>query len=411
MWMMSGFSALEGFKLSTTDDAKNTKTSSTDDTKRIEVRNEVVKEEVKDRPVNLAILPSGSPVIPMRWEIESMEWNAKNLQLGKMLPKSLTEGRSAAEAYNAALSIIGRGREVGIPPQASLERIKWINNTPTLDAEGKWGIVINYINNLYKEYQKKGMSETEIDKILPHLDVIEHTDKRCVIEGNRPPIFRKTQTYTWTIEMAKKIVVMEKGKEIKLAEKQTWKNYEHDMLMSRCKAEICRQMWPDLTMGISYTGEEAESFSEENMPDYKQHTINVPFTDTPAKPMETDDLDFSKPKEFETKEIKTFDTPKTITGVIKDQTIDSFHFIPAGSQTEYLINRSLCETGVNPDRSDKITLSQKDWDIIINGEKKEEKKPEPTMTQTKTVLGDDLKLHKAATTIPAVFDDDILEGK
>ena len=391
--------------------------STTDDTKKVDpVIKETLEEKKESRLINLAILPSGGSVIPMKWEIESMEWNAKQAFMGRMLPKTLLEGRTAQEAYQAALTIIGRGREVGIPPMASLERIKWINNTPTMDAEAKWGIVINQINTLYKEYKKQGLSEEEIEKIIPHLDVVEHTNTRCVIRGNRPPMFKNMQTYEWTIEMAQNITVMEKNKEIKLSEKQVWKNYAHDMLLSRGKSLFCRQVWPDVTMGISYTEEEAESFTPEDIPNYKTNAILTESIDfiKPPKPPQTDDIDFSPPKpEPKKEEPKKEETtlPKRpnpeqkkeepepnikIEGIIAKQLKTKLYFRPKDTDLEYILPITICVIQDIGNGKTILEVLESEWKKLT---------PMKVSEKDRMILNDDLKPDIIKGVKKPIFDD------
>jgi len=144
--------------------------------------------------------------------------------LGQTLVKSglLPQGVKTPEA---AVAIILKGRELGIPPMQALSHIHVISGKPTLSAELMLAMVMRAGHEVW---------------------VVETTAKRCEIAGKRRGSTRE-QSLAFTIGDAQQAGVLSNP---------TWKKYPDAMLRARAISAFCRMFAPDVLMGASYTPEE-----------------------------------------------------------------------------------------------------------------------------------------------------------
>jgi hypothetical protein len=152
-------------------------------------------------------------------------------------PKDWTEARSLAQIAVAsryfavkspeeALVILMTGRELGLSAMQSLRGIYVVQGRPVLSADL---MVAAVVSSPRCEYWQP----------------IESTAERCTIETKRrgaPAPVRKT----WAAEDAKRAGLT--GKDI-------WKSYPAQMLRHRCAADLAREVYPDLLMGVYVPGE------------------------------------------------------------------------------------------------------------------------------------------------------------
>lgn len=136
----------------------------------------------------------------------------------------LTRVRKASEAAVILLT----GRELGLAPMQSLRGIYVVNGTPVLSADLLVAVV-----------RRSGLCAS--------WRVVESTPERCTIstlrQGESEPA-----TKTWTMGDAKRAQVT--GKPI-------WGQYPAQMLRHRCAADLAREVYPDVVLGL-YTPEELE---------------------------------------------------------------------------------------------------------------------------------------------------------
>lgn len=162
-----------------------------------------------------------------------------------MLPsvKTLSEGICDTEfvpralrgkAYAVAACVL-TGRELGLGPMESLQKIYLVEGRPSLSAEVMRSLVLRAGHDLR----------------FPVL-----TDREVKVEGRRAGGTDWT-TLTWTIADAQRIGV---------ANKDVWKKYPRTMLANRATAEICRLMFADALGGVSYTPDEVEEMESEGTP-------------------------------------------------------------------------------------------------------------------------------------------------
>lgn len=117
------------------------------------------------------------------------------------------------------------GQEIGLGISAALSYIHVINGRPTLSAEGMVALVRS------KAHSISGTS----------------TDQAAVVRGKRADTGDE-MTVEWTMAMAERA---------KLAKKDTWAQFPEAMLWARAVSQLCRMLFPDVLLGLSYTPEEA----------------------------------------------------------------------------------------------------------------------------------------------------------
>ena len=128
-------------------------------------------------------------------------------------------------AEEAAMLLI-TGRELGLSPMQSLRGIYVVNGRLVLSADLLVAIV-----------RRSGLCES--------WQVVTSTAERCTIETKRrgePTAARKT----WTMEDARRASLNGKG---------TWGSYPAQMLRHRCAADLAREVYPDVVLGL-YAPEE-----------------------------------------------------------------------------------------------------------------------------------------------------------
>lgn len=136
-----------------------------------------------------------------------------------LLPNGITKPE-------AAVAIMLAGRELELAPMFALKNIAVIQGTPAL-SEQAMGLLIRRAGH--------------------KLRVIESTNERCVVEGERTDDPGHKLRVQFTVEDAKRAGLLGKS---------SWKNYTRAMLRARAKAELGRSMFEDALAGLVYTVEE-----------------------------------------------------------------------------------------------------------------------------------------------------------
>lgn len=127
----------------------------------------------------------------------------------------------------AALLIIQKGVELGIPPTYALSNISVINGKPVTGAELMLALI-------YRDHGDQAIRITET------------TAERCEIAYKRRS-WPGTEVVAWTTEDAKKAGLLAKG--------GPWSQYPAAMLRARCISACARMAFPDSIGGL-YTPEE-----------------------------------------------------------------------------------------------------------------------------------------------------------
>jgi len=128
-----------------------------------------------------------------------------------------------------AAVILLTGRELGLSPMQSLRGIYVVNGTPVLSADLLVAVV-----------RRSGLCGS--------WRVTESTPERCTITTTRVGE-TEPSTRTWTMADARRANVT--GKPI-------WSQYPAQMLRHRCAADLAREVYPDVVLGL-YTPEEMDS--------------------------------------------------------------------------------------------------------------------------------------------------------
>jgi len=158
------------------------------------------------------------------------EWQTI-LEMGKVLHQSgiLPEYiRSPA----AAVAIIQKGREVGVPPMAAIAGISFVKGKATMGAELMHACIIR-------------------DHGSAALYVRESTDTHCAVAYNRPGL-PGAMEFTFTIEMAKAAGLTGTGRN---GEPSMYTKYPAAMLRSRAISYVAKMAFPD-SIGGMLTSEE-----------------------------------------------------------------------------------------------------------------------------------------------------------
>lgn len=154
--------------------------------------------------------------------LEPVNLLAKGIANTDFVPKALR-----GKEYAVAACVL-TGREMGLGPMESLQKIYVVEGRPSLSAELMRSLVM---------------------RAGHELRFTELTDKKVTLEGRRAGSDAWTSV-TWTIADAQRIGVT--GKDV-------WRKYPRAMLANRATSELCRLVFPDALAGISYTDEEIES--------------------------------------------------------------------------------------------------------------------------------------------------------
>jgi hypothetical protein len=178
---------------------------------------------------------SWAPMLPAVGDL------ASKISSTSFVPKSL-RGKPAETA-----ACILAGREIGIGPMESLQKIHVVDGRPTMSAELMRSLVL------------RAGHEIRFATL---------TDDTVIAEGRRAG----SETWTsvkWTIKDATRIG---------LASKQVWKQYPRQMLSARATSELCRLLFPDALGGISYTPEDID----DDQPASKPAAVTIVRESKPA---------------------------------------------------------------------------------------------------------------------------------
>ncbi|RIT69240.1 hypothetical protein [Mycobacteroides abscessus] len=187
--------------------------------------------------------------------METAHQLAKAMVRTQMVPK-----RFFGKADDAAAAIL-YGAELGLNPIQSLQRVVPIHGMPSLEARTMVGLL-----------KSRGHK----------IRTVEQSDTSVTVEGEAPD--GETSTSTWTIERAIQAgyvpipscdtslrrpsvdedwVTVTKtwdGKaRVSVVGNMKYITDPQTMLKAKAQAEVCRELAPDVLMGISYTREELES--------------------------------------------------------------------------------------------------------------------------------------------------------
>lgn len=178
----------------------------------------------------------------------------------KMVRTSIVPKRYVGKPDDATAAIL-YGAELGLNPIQSLQRVVPIHGMPTLEARTMVGLL-----------KSRGYK----------IRTVEQSNESVTVDGEAPD--GETSTSTWTIERATQAgyvptpssdtslrrpsvdedwVTVTKtwdGKaKVSVVGNMKYITDPQTMLKAKAQAEVCRELAPDVLMGISYTREELES--------------------------------------------------------------------------------------------------------------------------------------------------------
>lgn len=174
--------------------------------------------------------------LSLREEFEITLKQCKSFVLSGLLPDSITKGVTSEVAIAKALTIVYKGKELGLPPLYSLSSINIIKGKPCLSAELMLALI-------YKKYP-----DAKIEFITP----IESADKECEVLFSRPN--GSPQKFRFTIKDAERAGLLSNPN-------SSWVKYPQAMLRARAISMGARAVFPDAIMGC-YTPEEITSIEE-----------------------------------------------------------------------------------------------------------------------------------------------------
>ncbi|HVQ45125.1 MAG TPA: recombinase RecT [Candidatus Saccharimonadia bacterium] len=159
-------------------------------------------------------------ILPDAQSWKTMMEMARELVASGLLPKGIDKPA-------AALAVIQKGREIGIPPMYALSNIGIINGRPVVGAEVMLAMV-------YRDHGDQA------------IQFVETSAQRCAVSYKRKS-WPQARAFEWTMENAEQAGLLGKG--------GPWKQYPAAMLRARCISAVARLAFPD-SLGGMYTPEE-----------------------------------------------------------------------------------------------------------------------------------------------------------
>lgn len=163
----------------------------------------------------------------------------------------------AVQSTEAAFMILQTGMELGLLPTQALRGIYIVQNRPMLSADLCVAVV-----------QASGHCE--------YWHTVESTPEICTIKTLRRGALGP-KTKTWTVEDAKRADLHGKG---------TWKAYPTQMLRHRCAADLAREVYSDVLLGLYCPAEFDDT--REMRPDGEVSVVpteNAASISTPVDPL------------------------------------------------------------------------------------------------------------------------------
>jgi hypothetical protein len=167
----------------------------------------------------LPAVTAGMSLLPSVEEWQTMTQMAEALVASGLLPKHIT-------TWQAALAVMQRGRELGVPPMYALSNILHLQGKPTANSELMLALI-------YRDHGDGAV-------------IFTHTDEtRCEVSYKRRG-WTSRQRYAFTLEDAKRAGLLNNP---------SWLKYPAAMLRARSISAVARMAFPD-SIGGMYTPEE-----------------------------------------------------------------------------------------------------------------------------------------------------------
>jgi hypothetical protein len=197
----------------------------------------------------------------------------KNDALAAYEPRSYEDALRLATHYaksgllgqlgvDAVLFIMAMGAELGIPPTAALRAIHVVKGKPILSADLMVAMCVKR------------------NDLCEHFTCIESTETSATYETKRRGA-EKART-TFTMEDAKRAKLgleWDQHRRVMLESSDSnWAKYPRTMLRKRAAAELARQVYPDVVMGLYSDAEEEEIARDVTPPHEPAQIITLPLT-------------------------------------------------------------------------------------------------------------------------------------
>jgi hypothetical protein len=186
-------------------------------------------------------LQAHSSTLPAANEWSTMLSMAETLVASGLLPRHITKPA-------AAVAIIQKGKEIGVPPMHALSNIFVVEGKPTCSAELMLALV-------YRDHGDNA------------IQIVETDNQHCLVAYRRRG-WKEQSTYSFTMQDAATAGV---------AGKQTWKSYPAAMLRARCISAVARMAFPDSIAGMFVPEELGAEVTEDGTP------IHVASEPTPLR--------------------------------------------------------------------------------------------------------------------------------
>lgn len=197
----------------------------------------------------------GAAVIVPRTLAEVIDL-AERLSKSSLLPDALK-----GKVPDVLMQIMA-GQELGLYSMASLRSFNIISGKPVMTADAMVAVVL-------------GSGKAE------YFRRVEATDDRVTYATKRRG--EPEQRCTWTMQMAK---------EAALHQKDNWRLYRRQMLASRAKSELARDVYPDVLAGCFTTDEMADREPSAPTPSMREDVIDAEFTDSQPTPPPFNSADY-----------------------------------------------------------------------------------------------------------------------
>lgn len=166
-------------------------------------------------------------VLADRQQMSTFEVMGDAWELAQRISKTELVPNALRNKPEAVMAVVLMGHEVGLPPMASLQQINMIQGTPAPSAQSMRALVQSHGHEMWPE---------------------EMNTTRVVWCGRR----------AGESNVVKSTYTMDDAKRANLAGKPNWRAMPQDMLSARASSRLCRMLFADVLLGISYSREELE---------------------------------------------------------------------------------------------------------------------------------------------------------
>lgn len=215
-----------------------------------------------------AVAHNPLPGLPQRDQLNAV-WNlAKQLVQTEFVPASMRaqSDRQVESKTGTVLACILHGAAVGLAPTQALQHIAIVEGKPSASAELQRAWVL-----------QRGH----------RIRIVEADRTHAVLWGWRADNDDE-QTVTWDLHDALAAGLIDKiedGRAIARSQRGNplpWEKHTRNMLIARATTDLCRELFPDVGLGVSYTGEELGG---------EPHPDDLTFATLPTEEPEPDTQD------------------------------------------------------------------------------------------------------------------------